>query len=278
MDVRSPNSSTLIQDEGETGTPPFVIFDILQLLALLFLCLTLIPAAVSQSVSRMRSWYALMSGRPPSLGFCLFQACLTFAAPPLVALAALIFITELYLRLSSVALQRAFPEHAVFYMFFTLPAIYVFIFWEAMFMGLERIPTVERREGGMFCHVDQTRLSLVTGICVIVLLAIMSLIEVYTLILLLRRIGKVTMVKLLADGVPSLAFPLHMFVRVALYTVIGGMGIIFSDILLNANVKDGGTVYLFAMIPLSVALLFFSQKDILRFYMFWKKPAPYTEV
>ncbi len=33
------------------------------------------------------------------------------------------------------------------------------------------------------------------------------------------------MMKLLTDGVPSLAFPLHMFVRVALYTLIGGMGI-----------------------------------------------------
>ncbi|KAF8919460.1 hypothetical protein CPB85DRAFT_809096 [Mucidula mucida] len=144
-------------------------------------------------------------------------------------------------------------------------------------MGLEEIPTVERREGGMFCHVDQTRLSLITGICVIALLAIMCLIEVYTLILLLRRIGKVTMMKLLTDGVPSLAFPLHMFVRVALYTLIGGMGIIFSDNLLNTNVA-GRTVYLFAMIPLSVALLFFSQKDILQFYIFWKKPGRFTTV
>ncbi len=47
--------------EEEYGTPPFVIFDILQLLALLFLCLTLIPAVVSKSVVRMRSWYALIA-------------------------------------------------------------------------------------------------------------------------------------------------------------------------------------------------------------------------
>jgi hypothetical protein len=104
---------------AETGAPAFIVFDVLQLLALVLLVAMLLPALLSQSVYRQKSWFNLVvacvfycisfllrkllylssqpalilclvlghqSGPEPPFPLCIFQAGLIYAAPPSYAI------------------------------------------------------------------------------------------------------------------------------------------------------------------------------------------------
>ncbi|KAJ3898700.1 hypothetical protein F5879DRAFT_979651 [Lentinula edodes] len=89
----------------------FVVFDVLQFTALALVSATYLSALFSTKLQRLKTWFALMvssllycisfllllghqTGASPSLGLCLFQAGLIYAAPPSVAAAGLAFIVE----------------------------------------------------------------------------------------------------------------------------------------------------------------------------------------
>jgi hypothetical protein len=90
--------SLIATPTAETGAPPYVAFDVLQLLALVLLVAMLLPALLSQSVQRMKTWFNLIvaciiycisfllllgrqSGQEPPFQLCVFQAGLIYAAP-----------------------------------------------------------------------------------------------------------------------------------------------------------------------------------------------------
>lgn len=81
------------------GVPSFVTFDVVLAFALLFLAMTIIPAAMIKSICRTKTWFSLLiscvvyctsfflllghqSGPEPPLGLCLINASLVYAGLP----------------------------------------------------------------------------------------------------------------------------------------------------------------------------------------------------
>ncbi|KAJ7756505.1 hypothetical protein DFH07DRAFT_481806 [Mycena maculata] len=92
---------------------------------------------------------------------------------------------------------------------------------------------------------------------------------VYTIVCLVRKRSAFKGLRL-----TSRAFPLSLFIRTASYSSIGAVAMIFVYII-NSSSSLPGLQFVFkdlaAAIPLSVALVFGTQHDILSVYMFWKK-------
>ncbi|KAJ7494800.1 hypothetical protein B0H11DRAFT_2003422 [Mycena galericulata] len=278
---------------AETGSPPFVVFDALQFSALVLLVAMLLPALLARSVQRMKTWFNLIvacivycisfllllgrqSGPEPPFALCLFQAGLIYAAPATVSAAGFAFVIELYLRLSSTLAVTEVKGRRITILLFVSPITHLIVFWVAIFTGLsvplgqDGSPIVERNAGGLYCHVNSELPTTFTGVTVILFIALMILMEVYTVVYLVRRRSGFRGMRL-----PSGVFPLSLFIRTASYTLAGGLGIILVDILMNSVAASSNSPFvvldLMAIIPLSVALVFGSQMDILGVYMFWKK-------
>ncbi|KIK65040.1 hypothetical protein GYMLUDRAFT_39449 [Collybiopsis luxurians FD-317 M1] len=265
-------------------TSPIVIFDILQCLALISLLIPFTTAVLSKSVGRMRTWYNLLffciiycvsflllvghqsTKEEPPLGLCMFQAGAIYAAPPGVGVAGFVFNIELYWRLSSAIMGWRIKERNVSWLLFITPIVHVIIFWEAIFYGLSDLPSIERDPSGIYCHVKQKIPTLITGGTVIAFVVLSTTVEIYTAYFLWkrRRVFHEVRRRLSQD-----IFPFSLFIRVVLYTLIGFIAIIIT---IRLNVMPENTpeyiasMHTLSIIPLSVAVLFGSQKDILRVY------------
>ncbi|KAJ7429015.1 hypothetical protein FB451DRAFT_1334088 [Mycena latifolia] len=281
----------LFKRVAETGAPPYVVFDVLQLLALVLLAAMLLPALLSQSVQRMKTWFNLIvaciiycisfvlllgrqSGPEPPFQLCVFQAGLIYAAPATVAAAGFAFVIELYLRLSSTLSMTEVKERRITILLFMSPLAHLIVFWVAIFpIGNNGAPMVQRDPSGQYCHINSGTPTTVTGVTVILFIALMIITEVYTVVYLVRKRSGFRGVRL-----PSGTFPLPLFIRTASYTLAGGLGIILVDILMNSSVATSSSKYvvtdLMAIIPLSVALVFGSQMDIIGVYMCWRRKGP----
>ncbi|KAK0462995.1 uncharacterized protein EV420DRAFT_1522147 [Desarmillaria tabescens] len=149
--------------------PLFVTLDVVLAFALLFLAMTIIPAATVKSIHRTKTWFSLLiscvvfclsfflllghqSGPKPPLWLCLISASLVYAGSPLIAAAGLILIVELYLRLTSTTSD--INESRVTTMLWCLPVVHAVVFWVAMLSGLSDVRKVERGPTGFYCHVD----------------------------------------------------------------------------------------------------------------------------
>ncbi|KAJ7756506.1 hypothetical protein DFH07DRAFT_481743 [Mycena maculata] len=135
---------------AETGTPPFVVFDVLHALALVFLVAMLLPALLSGSVQRMKTWFNLIfaciiysisfillighqSGPEPPYALCVFQGGLIYAAPPAIAAAGFAFVFELYLKLSSTLRASEINGRFITMLLLIPPLAHVIVFWVAIF-------------------------------------------------------------------------------------------------------------------------------------------------
>jgi len=264
------------------GTPSFVTFDVLQTLALCLLTMTILPALFSKSVSRMKTWFSLIislmvycvsfllllshqAGPDPPLELCIFQASMIYAAPPLVCFCGLTFVIELYLKIRSAILQVDINEKYIVVLLHLAPFVHSTVAWEALLSGLH---TIQRDPSRMYCNVSSRWPPMVTGVTVVLLLTAMLSFEVVTFMLLYRERSAAR--ELDAQG-PAI-FPLRMFIRTAIYTFascVTILTVVLLDIvdLLPTHSSRQAVLYIFAFIPLSLALLFGSQADIIYWYM-----------
>ncbi|KAJ4480062.1 hypothetical protein J3R30DRAFT_2573018 [Lentinula aciculospora] len=282
-------SDLAVARSEKNGSDAFVVFNILQFTALALLSGTYLSAMFSEKLERMKTWFALMvscllycisflllvghqTGAIPSLSLCLFQAGLIYAAPPSVAAAGLAFVIELYLRLSTKLTNKTLDRRLITALLFLPAIVHQLIFWIAMFTGLSKQDTVQRDSQQMFCHIENDLPSIVTGVSVVVLVVMMILLELYTVYYLWRARSIFRDLRRRCQCGPI--FPFALFVRVGIYTLLGGFAIIMVDILLNKNSAAShgtGTLDLLAVIPLSIAIVFGTQEDIVEVYKFWRQ-------
>lgn len=86
-------------------------------------------------------------------------------------------------------------------------------------------------------------------------------VEIYTIIFLWRR-----KLSIKAVTVRGCAFPIQLFIRTTVYTLVGGLGIILAVLLINTE-NNYQTLLLLPFVPLSMALVFGSHLDILKVYV-----------
>ncbi|KAJ7585058.1 hypothetical protein C8J56DRAFT_949772 [Mycena floridula] len=268
----------------DDGLPLFAVFDILQGLALFALVISILPPLFSRSVSRMRSWHTLLisciaycgsyllllghqsrNGPTPAFSLCMYQSGLIYAGPPTVAAAAMVFVLELYFRLNSALEHKALNERWIKFFPFVPVAAHLAIFWVAVTVGLDDLEHVLRHDTGVYCHIDNSVPTTITGVTVVLFLAIMLLIEVYTIYRVWKRRGLRGFN--VFSSVNSDLFPLSMFLRTATYTISGGLGIVLTDVFMNTD-NNPNILLLLPLIPFSVALVFGPHLDTFRFYFF----------
>ncbi|KAJ6505513.1 hypothetical protein C8R45DRAFT_972929, partial [Mycena sanguinolenta] len=254
---------------------PILIFDTLTGIAFVILLVSVLVAWFS-GVQRVKTWYLLQlssagyclsflllvgqqTGPEPPLQFCALSAALIYAAPPAVASAALFFVIELHLRLSSALFSRSMSDTFIYWVAWGIPISHGLVFWVSLIIGLSDISKIQREPSGVYCHIVDNKVpTLLTGTLVILFLGSMLIMEVVTIVhLFQQRAALRTTVRVRGSD-----FPLPLFFRTVLYTISGGFGIIMLDILLN--VSSTVTVNLLAIIPLSVALVFGTQKELIR--------------
>ncbi|KAK0478884.1 hypothetical protein IW261DRAFT_192156 [Armillaria novae-zelandiae] len=263
------------------ATPSFVGLDVVLAFALLFLSMAIIPAALVKSIRRTKSWFSLLiscivycmsfllllghqSGPVPPLGLCLINASLVDAGLPSIAAAGLILMIELYFRLTSP--MPAVDERRMLWCPLVVHAV---IFWVVMAYGLSDVNKVERVHSGFYCRVDHPTSYLVPAILIFFFTMSMLCLEGFIIIYLLREttLSFLDIIRCFSSMDPV---ALKLFVRCFLYTLVM-CGII---IIVMADLSGLSTMHLLAFVPLSIAILFGSQADILQVYMFWRPRPP----
>ncbi|KAJ7227250.1 hypothetical protein GGX14DRAFT_629030 [Mycena pura] len=253
-----------------------VVFDVVLFLGVLSLVIPLAPAIFSASVNRMKTWFALListaiycisfllllgqhTGPEPPLPICTLQAGLIYAGPPLLACAGLLFVVELYMRLSAIVMSRKVNENFIYWMLWILPIVHTVDFWVAIMHGLADIHTISRDPSGLYCHITQKVPTTFTGVLTGIFVALMFVVESVTIVLMLR------------DGCLIVSCE---------YSLI--------DILVNTNDSsdDSTTSYvtltflavpnICGSVPLSVSIVFGAQMDIVKWYTFWRKETPWV--
>ncbi|KAJ8074972.1 hypothetical protein PM082_019299 [Marasmius tenuissimus] len=291
------NATTGEHPSSPQGAPAYVAFDVLQATALFLSLVTLIPAVISPKIRRMRTWFALMisavvycssflvligrqAGPEPPFGLCVYQAGLIYAAPPTMAAAALTFVIELHWRLFSALTNIELKQARVTVLLFIPPMVHLVIFFLSLFNGLAHRGDVRRvPAGNLYCQITNKVPTSVTGVTVVLLLVLMILVECYTISYLWHRRRSCRDLRVNgSDG----HYPFQSFVRMVFYTLVGGLGIVMVDLLVNALPDDNAVLLnMLAIVPLSIAVLFGSQMDIINFYLRRKpkwSPPPSKEV
>ncbi|KAF9463541.1 hypothetical protein BDZ94DRAFT_1321689 [Collybia nuda] len=268
-----------------------VTFDVFQSVALFILVVALLVVLLSHAVSRIRTWFCLLisvalycvsflllaghqTGPEPSVGWCAFQAGLIHAAPPLVAVAAFIFMVELYIRLTAVTLSREVNNNVIYWMPWALPLVHSMAFWVALLIGLTDTRTIERHPSGLYCRINQHIPPIFSGALVVFFSALMVILEVYTAIHLYRQ-------RMLIKRIDShkTEFPLQTFIRMGVITVLGSFAIAMVFIV-TKGAEEGPLLNILPAMPFAVALVFGFQKDILLALVCWRirKPESYKKL
>ncbi|KAE9404122.1 hypothetical protein BT96DRAFT_1016522 [Gymnopus androsaceus JB14] len=215
--------------------------------------------------------------RYPPLGLCMFQAGLIYAAPPAVGAAGLAFNIELYWGLSYTIMGKKLQDRKITLLLCLAPIVHVIVFWGSIFHGLADLSSVQRDPSGIYCHIESKIPTLVTGGSVIGFVLLSVAIEAYTARFLWKRRSAFNE---LGRRESKNMFPLSLLVRVGIYTLIGAVAVIIT-IRLNVMPPNTGeyvaSMHTLAIIPFSVALLFGSQRDILRVYFCARAKMPFDD-
>ncbi|KAJ7048827.1 hypothetical protein C8F01DRAFT_799809 [Mycena amicta] len=268
--------SHFLRRAGPTPEELIILFNILVAVALGILMLSVLVARFS-GLGRMKTWYYLQlssawyclsflllvgrqTGPEPPLHFCALSAALIYAAPPMVAATAFFFAIELHLRLSSALSSRPVSDIFMYSVTRAIPVSHGVPFWVSLITGLSDASKIKRDPSGVYCHIVDNKLpTLLTGTLVFVFVVSMLIMEAFTIVHLFQ---KRVLVQAKRVSLKASDFPFRLFVRTVLYTIVAGFAVLVT-ILMNTN-GIAATVSLLAVVPLSVALVFGTQKELLR--------------
>ncbi|KAF8916005.1 hypothetical protein CPB85DRAFT_1432381 [Mucidula mucida] len=286
-----------------THRPSYIIpvFDSLLGAGFLLVLGILVIAAWSPQVRRSKTWFAFLGaalvwsitylvllgqqfGRAPSYGLCVFQTCLVYAIPPLTATAGLCMVVELYMRVSCGVFEKAVNERLVWMEFVinTLqlvllpPVVHLAVFFEASSVALAHRELVSREDFGLYCHLNSSTsidVALPSKTSAIVSLVATSLAVLFLgyIVFLLVYHGRKS--RIYTEGMTH-AFSVSLFIRTAVLITITMVGVALAAV---SYTRDGANANPAAMwsiamasVPLCVAILFGTQKDILNGCLFWR--------
>ncbi|KAJ7180735.1 hypothetical protein C8R46DRAFT_1070436 [Mycena filopes] len=252
--------------------------------------LTLVAATAyfSSSVHRSGLWFRhilawivysssflLLVGRQlgpaPPFGLCLVQAGLIHAAPTLPTLSAFCFVVDLYIGLSAVVHRKRKIRPALSKFLLMFPTmVYVGLFLGTL-LFIQDTGVVQRDASShLYCHITSPTPALVSGAIVISTGLFIFPLEIWIAIVLCRN-----WVAFRRSSQASLDphVSLTMFIRVALFTVMSMTGVGLSSISLGSpnSVKPYWSLIL-PIVPIIAAVIFGSQQDIMRCWVFWREP------
>ncbi|KDQ22263.1 hypothetical protein PLEOSDRAFT_171692 [Pleurotus ostreatus PC15] len=254
----------IVAEASTSNITLVAIFDFTQIFGLVLLGIVLLTAALAPSIRRSPAWFNFLStwvlscisylvtlgqqtGEEPGFSVCLLQAMLVYAAPAVTVTAGLCFSIEMWRIItrpggSSGGGALSFRDYGA--------------------LGLKERELVKRDRTLMFCHIDSTIPAYVTGVVVIcVILIAMGFVG--------RQVVNIQ----------------KMVFRFGVFTILPVFGLALSITQVSSKrsgLADGiltitiGTPNPSTPVPAGAALIFGTQSDIMRVWMFWKKPIPNT--
>ncbi|KAF8811687.1 hypothetical protein BYT27DRAFT_6439643 [Phlegmacium glaucopus] len=263
--------------------PLIIAHDVLYIVGLVFLSAIICTALFSSSIRRSTAWYSFhcawalscigyllilghQTGPLPGHIHCLFQAMLIHAFPALNALTFVTFMLEIWLTISGLSTIL----RTTMIIFYLVPyAVFTGILIEVLILGILKPRAVLRKPDGYFCSMS-TRIRIPVRITstIVVCSVIACLILGVLTILKCRKHWKACKPLLIRNNTPfGLLLRLGLFGLCLILCI--GLGIVHE----MANWDNAFSLSL-AVLPAAVGIIFGSQGDILRVWMFWCKPLP----
>ncbi|KAF8067923.1 hypothetical protein FPV67DRAFT_1164802 [Lyophyllum atratum] len=200
----------------------------------------------------------------PEHGLCVVHSALVYAAPPLASSATISLVTHLLLNvllaLSSTSDKRrsSWTSAALIIVPWT---IWVAVFIGVLLFGFHHPELVAVSPNGTFCVLVNTTLPKLTSVWATIASTVLVGEEVVIAVLLYRN----------RDILSGLGHNKTMAIRVGIFSILG-VGAIAVALVYTVTQKRGVQFdLLIAAIPPSTAIIFGSQMDILRVWLFWKK-------
>ncbi|KAF7300592.1 hypothetical protein HMN09_00944200 [Mycena chlorophos] len=268
--------SQLFRRAGPDDLTTIVVFDTIIAISFFILIVNVLVAWFG-GMQRIKTWYLLQlaaagyalsfamllghqTGPEPPLQFCAMSAALIYAAPVGASSATLFFVIELHLRLSSALFSRTMSNKFIYWVAWGIPLSHGVVFWTALLVGLSDVSKIQRDPTGIYCHVADAKLpTLMTGTLVIIFLAAMLLMEVITIVHLVRQQAMVRQLRIRGSD-----FPLSLFIRMVVFTFFAGFAIVLVDVVMNAT--NATIIIMLSFIPLSIALVFGTQAELLQVF------------
>jgi len=248
-------SAFLAQLRGGSRHPTFFSF-----------CFAWVVFCVSYSLL----YFAGQQGTRPEHGLCVVHSALVYAAPPLASSATISLVTHLLLNVL-LALSRT-PDKRRSSLTSAALVVVPWVIWAAVFVGvllfgIHHSNLVKISPNGTFCILVHTTLPKLTSLWATIASTVLVSEEVVIAILLYKN-------REVFSG--GLGRNKTMAIRVGIFIMLG-VGAIAVALVYTVTQKRGVQFdLLIAAIPSSAAVIFGSQKDILRVWVFWKE-YNYTE-
>ncbi|KAJ3567478.1 hypothetical protein NP233_g6340 [Leucocoprinus birnbaumii] len=268
-----------------------VLFDTVTVLSFVLIALILATAYLSKYVHRRMAWYGQMvqwaiycmsymllfgfqgkSNSEPPKALCLFQASLIYACPPACAVGSTCFMIDFYMSLSPLHRKQSLRVRKLDMLLVSLP--WITLFGAALQVVLytlvnQRLSTVARSPGYFFCNISDPEPTIVSVALVLLALVAWFYFEIQSgLIMYHNRLEFARLNYKTSQGYLSL------YIRSAILTAgtITGTGI---SIYCLPQINGMGTWSVaLPFMPIFVALVFGTQKDMMRVWVFWKQRTP----
>ncbi|KAI1786457.1 hypothetical protein LXA43DRAFT_975775 [Ganoderma leucocontextum] len=207
------------------------------------------------------------SPEPPSYPLCLTQASLIYAAPVLVAMSTFALVLQLWFTLSKALAPPKAKQRDCLRNGFLLLAPYVAWLTEIiviLVIGTMHPTDVERAGHFVYCTISTGRPGNITAAIVAAILLVMVGFDIYIGAMLYRNW------RALQGSDQPFQIPFSLLVRVALFSLVCVIGIGCAFVFL-ANVSYFAGNVIISLMPMIAFLVFGTQRDILKVWMFWRR-------
>jgi len=263
-------------------------FNILSALGFILLAVVFLTALISPNVKRVSTWYSYMLAwmafcitpflvighqtpfdPPPSFAPCVVDSALMYASRPFAAFGTLSLILQLYLNVSTRLKNGKIRPQSIFVLLWTPPIVYLIMFLYTFILGVVNPDQVELEPGGFYCHIDKS-LPAIIGACLVLFATTAALVIEGMILFLLSRNWRAFRALQRRD---EHAVSLSIIIRVSVFAILPviGLGLSFTTYVPNLVEKIFPPYnLLLASLPTAAALIFGSQSDVIRVWMFWR--------
>ncbi|KAJ7150835.1 hypothetical protein C8R43DRAFT_1191316 [Mycena crocata] len=258
------------------------IFLTLQMLGLIGSCALVLTTTLSSRAPRNATWqnfftswiistvsYSLLlfagqKGSPaPAFGVCLAQAGLIYGIPSLTAATTFGLIAQIWFSVQALLAKKVKNERLWTIGLLVLPYIVLFSMVIASWVvGIQNPGLVSIIGSGMYCHIGPSGTLGKVSAAIVALTLIPTLALEIMICVALRRNW---------SEFKRMRNSLSIIVRVMIFTMFGILAITLSGIFVFTESHGAALNIVFATMPVVAVIVFFSQRDIISVWMFWKK-------
>ncbi|KAF9012147.1 hypothetical protein BDZ89DRAFT_483559 [Hymenopellis radicata] len=271
-------------DEPSDGTFDYhalvAAFDTMVVIGFVMIAMVLVAAWRSSEIYRLKTWFGLMIaglvysvsyflivgrqfGEEPAFGLCLLQASLIYGAPVLCSSCSLAFTVELYVILFDAVRGAGRGRRGSSKWLIAMPLINYFAVLCGVFVtGLLDHRKIVRNPSHVYCYATVSYPYYITGI-----IGLFTFLTVLVLEVVMLHMLVVTRKDLGLHRSANETFPASLFFRALLFSVWTALGIGLSAVaLISTSAFSPYWVLLFPTFCIVIAIIFGTQKDILKFY------------